>query len=206
MVKQIVIRMSKEEEKHNFREVQEARQKAVKALVKYLKTFRPKDGGSDSKHALMGPVGKLLTRITSTGEINWDAAKGYILSVHKSQQARRISTSAAERLDDAVKHLAELNSLLPPTKWLRTVEDMDDEVFFRVYKEKLVAQRTGIQKQFQEWLKQKFDSVDELNELVGPNYGYSSFKDVEDPWSVPSELENIKQRFWEEWKKTRKEE
>ena len=202
----MVIRMSKEEEKYDLKVAQEARQRAAEALVQYLKTFRPEDRGSDSKHALMGPVGKLLTRITSTGEINWDAVKGYVLNVHKNQQAGRASADAVERLDDAVKHLAELNSLLPPTKWLRTVEDLDDEVFFRVYKEKLIAQRTGIQKQFQDWLKDKFDSVDELNELVGPDYGYSSFEDVEDPWSVPSELENVVKEFWDERKKTKKEE
>jgi len=197
----MVIRMSKEEEKYDLKEVQGARQKAVEALVEYLKTFRPEDRGSDSKHALMGPAGKLLTRITSTGEINWGAVKGYVLNVHKNQQAGRVSASAAERLDDAVKHLAELNKLLPPTKWLKTVEDLDDEIFFRVYKEKLVGQRTGIQKQFQGWLKEKFSSIDELNELVGPDYGYSSFDDVEDPWSVPTELDEIRQQFWDERRK-----
>ena len=201
----MIIRMSKEEEKYDLKEVQGARQKAAEALVEYLKTFHPEDRGSDSKHALMGPVGKLLTRITSTGEINWDAVKGYVLNVHKNQQAGRVSASATERLDDAVKHLAELKSLLPPTKWLRAVEDLDDEVFFRVYKEKLVAQRAGIQKQFQGWLKEKFNSIDELNELVGPDYGYSSFEDVEDPWSVPPKLDEVKQRFWDERKKAEKE-
>lgn len=202
----MVIRMSKEEEKYDLKEVQEARQKAAEALVEYLKTFRPEDRGSDSKHALMGPVGKLLTRITSTGEINWDAVKGYVLNVHKNQQAGRVSASATERLDDVARHLAELNRLLPPTKWLKTVEDLDDEVFFRVYKEKLVAQRASIQKQFQNWLKSKFASVDELNKLVGPDYGYSSFEDVEDPWSVPSELDDTVKKFWEERKKSGKEE
>jgi hypothetical protein len=204
-MRKMIIRMRKEEEKYDLGEVQEIRRKAVKALVEYLKTFRPKDRSGDSKHALMGPVGKLLTRITNTGEINWDAVKGYILNIHKCQQTHRVSTSPAERLDDAVKHLSELNRLLPPTKWLRTVEDLDDEVFFRVYKEKLVAQRAGMQKQFQEWLEHKFSSVDELNELIGPDYGYSSFEDVEDPWSVPSELENIVKQFWGERKKMKKE-
>lgn len=204
-MRKMIIRMRKEEEKYDLKEVQEIRRKAAKALVEYLKTFRPKDRSGDSKHALMGPVGKLLAKITNTGEINWDAVKGYILNVHKNQQAHRVSASAAERLDGAIKHLAELNNLLPPTKWLKTVEDLDDEVFFRVYKEKLVAQRTGIQKQFQEWLKQKLSSIDELNELIGPDYGYSSFEDVEDPWSVPSELENIVKQFWDERKKTKKE-
>lgn len=196
----MIIRMSKEEEKYDLTEVQGARQKAVDALVEYLNTFRPEDRGSDSKHALMGPAGKLLTRITSTGEINWGAVKGYVLNLHKNQQAGRVSANAAERLDDAVEHLAELNKLLPPTKWLKAVEDLDDEIFFRVYKEKLVAQRTGIQKQFQEWLKDNY-SIDALNELVGLDYGYSSVEDVEDPWSVPSELDDIKQRFWDERKK-----
>jgi hypothetical protein len=201
----MIIRMSKEEEKYDLNEVQEVRQKTVDALVEYLKTFRPEDRGSDSKHALMGPAGKLLTRITSTGEINWGAVKGYVLNLHKNQQAGRVSASAAERLDDAVEHLAELNKLLPPTKWLKAVEDLDDEIFFRVYKEKLVAQRAGIQKQFQDWLKDNI-SIDELNELVGPDYGYSSFEDVEDPWSVPPKLDDIKQRFWDERrKKTEKE-
>lgn len=202
----MVIRMDKEEQKYDIEQIAAARKKAADALVEYLKTFRPEDAGTDSKHALMGPVGKLLTRLTTTGEINWEAVKGFVLSIHKNQQKGRMPASAAERLDDTVRYLAELRALLPPTKWLKTVEDLDDEVFFRVYKEKLVGQKVWVQKEFQEWLERKYKTIDRVNEIVGPDYGYSSFKDVEDPWSVPEELDDDVKEFWEERKKTKKEE
>ncbi|NWF94509.1 MAG: beta-galactosidase [Candidatus Thorarchaeota archaeon] len=198
--------MDKEEQKYDIEQIAAARKKAADALVEYLKTFRPEDAGTDSKHALMGPVGKLLTRLTTTGEINWEAVKGFVLSIHKNQQKGRMPASAAERLDDTVRYLAELRALLPPTKWLKTVEDLDDEVFFRVYKEKLVGQKVWVQKEFQEWLERKYKTIDRVNEIVGPDYGYSSFKDVEDPWSVPEELDDDVKEFWEERKKTKKEE
>lgn len=202
----MVIRMSKEEEKYDIEIVTDTRLNAAKALVEYLKTFRPESGSGDSKHSLMGPVGKLLSRITSTGHINWDAVKGYVLSVHKNQQAGRVSASAAERLDDAISHLNALNGMLPPTKWLKMVEDLDDEVFFKVYKEKLVGQRAHIQKEFQEWIEKKYRTVAKLNELVEPDYGYSSFGDVEDPWSVPDPLRPDVSHFWDERKEKKKEE
>ncbi len=201
----MIIRMDKEEQKYDSKQIAEVRRKAVEALVEYLKTFRPEDSGTDSKYALMGPVGKLLTRLTTTGEINWEAVKGFVLNIHKNQQEGRVPASAAERLDETVRYLAELRALLPPTKWLKTVEDLDDEVFFRVYKEKLVAQRRWIQKEFQEWLKQKYKTIERVNEIVGPDYGYSSFEDVEDPWTVPEELKVAVDEFWEQRKKTKKE-
>jgi len=202
----MTIRMSKEETKYDIKQMRETRQRAALALVEYLKTFRLEDNKSDSKHSLMGPVGKLLTRLTTTGDINWDAVKGYVLSIHKNQQAGRVPANAAERLDEAIQELSQLRDLLPPTKWLKTVEDLDDEVFFRVYKEKLVGQRTWIQKEFQEWLEKKYETIDAINAILGPDFGYSSFKDVEDPWSVPEELAELVEEYWEARKKSKKEE
>jgi hypothetical protein len=202
----MMIRMSKEEKEYDLDKIRETRKNVAIALVEYLKTFRPEDSKSDSKHSLMGPVGKLLTRVTTTGDINWEAVKGYVLSVHKNQQSGHLPASAAERLDEAVRYLTELRDLLPPTKWLKTVEDLDDEVFFRVYKEKLVGQRAWIQKEFQEWLQGKYKSITEINELVGPDYGYSSFSDIEDPWSAPDDLKGLVDEFWEKRKKSKKEE
>jgi hypothetical protein len=198
--------MQKEEEKYKPEEIREVRTRAATALIEYLKTFFPEKRGGDSKHSLMGPVGKLLSRVTITGDINWEAVKGYVLSVHKNQQARGISAEAAKRLDEAVESLKTLRGFLPPTKWLKMVEDLDDEVFFGVYKEKLVAQRLGIQKKFQEWLSTRFKTIDELNELITDDKDhYSSFTDVDDPFSVPSDLEDIVKEFWEHNKKKKKE-
>jgi len=203
----MVIRMKREKEELDLDRIRELRQEAAQALVRYLDTFHPEGERTGSKHALMGPVGKLLTRVTSTGDINWEAVKGYVLSVHKNQQTGRgVSAEAAERLDAAVDLLAQLRALLPPTKWLKTVEDLDDEVFFLVYKQRLVGQRKGIQKAFQEWLKTKYASIEDLNDLFGPDEGYTSFEDVEDPFSVPEELAEVAKEFWEYWKEHKKKE
>lgn len=140
----MIIRMTKEEEQTDLEAVKECRSRAVEALVKYLEKYYRETTSSDSKHSLMGPVGKLLTRITTTGDINWGAVKGYILSTHKNMQGdRAVSADAVERLDAAVGILEELRSMLPPTKWLKTIEDIDDEVYFHVFKKKLVAQCKG---------------------------------------------------------------
>ena len=197
----MIIRMEKEEEKSTIEEIGRVRSEATKALIEYLDTYRPSQDPGDSKHALMGPVGKLLARITTTGEINWNATKGYVLSIHKNQQAPRgVSADAAERLDDAAKVLSKLKNLLPPTKWLKTVEDIDDEVYFGLYKEKLIAQRRGIQKQFHGWLKENH-SLKEVNELLPVEDQYKSIEAIEDPFSVPPELNDIVKEFWEKRKK-----
>jgi len=149
--------MEKEQELASVDDIREARTEATVALVNYLETYKPEPARRESKHALMGPVGKLLSRITATGDINWEAVKGYVLSVHKNQQAPRgVSADAAIRLDTAMEALAKLRGLLPPTKWIKTVEDIDDEVFFGLYKGHLIGQRKGIQKKFQNWLKNNF--------------------------------------------------
>lgn len=197
----MVIRMEKEEELTNPEEVREIRERAVVALVGYLDTFRPEASRGDSKHALMGPVGKLLSKVTTTREINWGAVKGYVLSIHKQQQRPRgISAEAAERLDEATKEMRRLRDLLSPTRWMKTVEDLDDEVFFGVYKAKLIEQRKGIQRIFQEWLKKEYSSIDELNKLLDPDDRYKSFDTVDDPFSIPAKLNEIVGRFWDERK------
>ena len=193
--------MEKEEEKATSEEIREKRSDVTQALIEYLKTFKPQDQVGDSKHALMGPVGKLLTRITTTGDINWEATKGYVLSVHKNQQAPRgVSPEAAERLDDVMMKLRELRDLLPPTKWLKMVEDIDDEVFFGLYKEKLIGQRKGIRKKFHEWLKETHKLAD-INKLLLEENQYKKIDDIEDPFSVPPELKEITTQFWNERKK-----
>ncbi|MHA1137771.1 MAG: hypothetical protein ACTSSE_14920 [Candidatus Thorarchaeota archaeon] len=190
--------MEKEQELASVDEVRKVRTNAAAALVSYLETYKPEQRSSESKHALMGPVGKLLSRITTTGDINWESVKGYVLSVHKNQQAPRgVSAEAAIRLDTAIESLAKLRGLLPPTKWLKTVEDIDDEVFFGLYKGHLIGQRKGIQKKFQEWLKTNV-SLEEINELLPEEDRYSSFDAIEDPFSVAPELGNIVNRFWNE--------
>ncbi len=197
--------MSKEEEKATSEEIREAREAATKALIRYLDTYKPPDKArrSESKHALMGPVGKLLARVTVTGDINWDALKGYVLSIHKNlQEQRGMSAEAAERLDEAVESLAKLREMLPPTKWLRTIEDIDDEVYFNLFKGKLVAQRKGIRRSFIEWLKQNY-TLEQINELLDEGDEYESFDSVDDPFSVPQELKEIVTEFWESRKKSK---
>ncbi len=205
-MKILVIRMEKEQEIASVDDIRKARSEVTVALVNYLETFKPEQARRESKHALMGPVGKLLSRITTTGDINWEAVKGYVLSVHKNQQAPRgVSVDAAIRLDTAMEALAKLRDLLPPTKWFKTIEDIDDEVFFGLYKGHLIGQRKGIQKKFQVWLKNKIPLKD-INELLIEEDRYSSFEAIEDPYSVPTELSEIKNQFWEDYKKTKKEE
>jgi hypothetical protein len=200
----MVIRMEKESELASSDEIRKTRFAVTTALIRYLETYKPAQTG-ESKHALMGPVGKLLSRITTTGDINWEAVKGYVLSVHKNQQAPRgVSSDAATRLDEATASLEKLRSLLPPTKWLKTVEDIDDEVFFGLYKENLVGQRRGIQKKFQTWLKSNV-SLEDINALLPENEQYKSYDDIDDPFSVSTKLEDLTERFWEDYKKSKKE-
>lgn len=193
--------MDKEEEKTDRETIVKARNEAVKALVNYLDTFYPPPArSSNSKHALMGPVGKLLSRLMTTGDINWEALKGYILSIHKNQQSERgVSTEAANRLDESINALRNLNDLMPPTRWLKTLEDIDDEVFFLLFKGKLSGQRQFIKKQFIEWLQTKYKSVDEINNLL-KDAKYGSFDQVDDPFSTPVEMKPIVDEFWKERK------
>ncbi|MBD3408044.1 MAG: hypothetical protein GF411_18130 [Candidatus Lokiarchaeota archaeon] len=199
----MIIRMEKEEEKTDPEEVKKVRGKAAEALLEYLGTYRPEKPLTDSKHSLMGPVGKLLTRVTTTGEVNWDAVKGYVLNLHKNQQAPRgVSAEAIERLDDAIAELAKLKDILPPTKWLKMIEDLDDEVFFGAFRDKLYGQRKHVTEKFQEWLKNKYTDISEINELIDEQE-YTSFEDM-DPFSTPDDLEDVIDEFWKHYKAEKK--
>lgn len=128
----------KEVKEFNAEEVKELVNRIVKVLVEYLDTFVPKTPGW-SKHTIMGPVGKLLSLITSGRFENRDAIIGYVINVHRNTaRSDYVPKEAIDKLNDALTLMQELRKKVSTRVWLRLLREID----YAVYKsrfEKLLA-------------------------------------------------------------------
>lgn len=96
----------------------------------YLGEYRSKRA-TGSKHAVLGPVGKLLNK-AAAGERNLDSLMGYTVRVHEMSSAGGyLSPEALERLRQGAEGLLNLLSDAPVAVRSRLIEQVDDAVYYR---------------------------------------------------------------------------
>lgn len=101
----------------------------------YLGGYRSKRA-TGSKHAVLGPVGKLLNK-AAAGERNLDSLLGYTVRIHEMSSARGyLSPDALKRLRQGAEGLLNLLSDAPVAVRSRLIEQVDDAVYYRHQKEK----------------------------------------------------------------------
>ena len=99
-------------------------------LAAYLSAYRSKRA-TGSKHAALGPVGKLLNK-AAAGERNLESLLGYTMRVHEMSSAGRyLSPDALERLRQGAYGLLNLLSDAPVAVCSRLIEQVDDAVYYR---------------------------------------------------------------------------
>ncbi len=114
-------------------EIREEIAEIVKVLAKYLEYYRPRQPGY-SKHAIMGPVGKLLGVLESGKLYDKDAVVGYVISVHRNTAATDyVPPEAIKTLEEAVDKLVALREKLPSRLWIKVLREID----YAVYKARL---------------------------------------------------------------------
>jgi len=98
-------------------------------LFTYLQSYRAEEQGF-SKHAIMGPVGKLLPQVLAQrfGD-NVDAYVGYVANIHRQQTGYLPSVDSIDRLRNAVTKLLRLKHGLPEREFVRAIETIDYGVF-----------------------------------------------------------------------------
>jgi hypothetical protein len=108
-------------------------------FASYLGEYRSKRA-TGSKHAVLGPVGKLLNK-TAAGERNLESLLGYTVRIHEmSSKGGYLSPNALEHLQQGAEQLLNLLADAPVAVHSRLIEQVDDAVYYQH------------QKQHYEWL------------------------------------------------------
>jgi hypothetical protein len=104
-------------------------QEVAMHFAAYLDEFRSKRD-SYSKHAVLGPVGKLLSKATS-GERNLESLLGFTVRIHEmSNISSYLSPQALEHLREGAGQLISLLDEAPLAARERIVAQVDDATYY----------------------------------------------------------------------------
>lgn len=108
---------------------------AKENLYKYLANYIPEKWGY-SKHAIMGPAGKLLgiIAVSKFGD-NVDAYVGYIANIHQQQSRKPLTLDGMESLKTAVSQLIRLKQKSSERAFLKMLSSVDYGVYYLKVKE-----------------------------------------------------------------------
>lgn len=127
----------KEERKVGPELVQEIKsdiESIIENLATYLEDFMPdRKGPSFSKTSVMGPVGKLLSAVSSTKLETKDALIGYVINVHENTSNKRLTEEGKKNLEEGVEKLLLLKEKAPKRFFSKAIREID----YGVYKRKL---------------------------------------------------------------------
>jgi len=119
---------------------------AKESLYKYLSDYRP-EKWAYTKHAIMGPAGKLLGIIAASkfGD-NVDSYVGYIANIHSQQSKKPLTQQGMQSLKEAVTTLISFKRNSSERFFLKMLNAVDYGVFYLKVKEiaeKAEAKKTG---------------------------------------------------------------
>ena len=119
---------------------------AKESLYRYLADYVP-ERWTYSKHAIMGPAGKLLGIIAASkfGD-NIDSYVGYIANVHNQQSKKHLTLEGIENLRKAVSGLIHLKQGSSERAFLKMLNSVDYGVYYMKMKEigeKSEAKKSG---------------------------------------------------------------
>ena len=108
---------------------------AKESLYKYLAEYLP-ERWVYTKHAIMGPVGKLLAIIGASkfGD-NVDSYVGYIVNIHSQQSKKHLTVEGMENLKEATSVLIRLKKSSSERAFLKILNSVDYGVYYKKVKE-----------------------------------------------------------------------
>lgn len=104
-------------------------------LYNYLVDFIPERWGY-SKHAIMGPAGKLLGIMSSSkfGD-NIDSYAGYIANIHDQQSKKHLTLTGMDNLKNAISNLIKIKQNRSERAFLKILTSVDYGVYYLKVKE-----------------------------------------------------------------------
>jgi len=175
-------------------------EKIAEHFATYLSEYRGKRA-TGSKHAVLGPVGKLLNK-AATGERDLDSLLGYTVRIHEmSSLGGYLSPTALENLRQGAEGLLDLLSDAPVAVRARLIEQIDDAVYYRrqkAYYERLYTYMDQKRAAFIAFLRDKY----ETNEQLQSAWGDSNITFDEVPYPSKNQLQKSKAKaediktFW----------
>jgi hypothetical protein len=131
------------------------------AFDRYLDSYPAKT--SQTKHGIMGPVGKILQEIKK-GKWDVEGLSGYAVNIHihNPKTKGRISESARAALEEGIEKLLALIREESITAQDRILELVDYGLYYRRRKKSL-AWLESVRREWIEFLKEKYDSIEDLS-------------------------------------------
>lgn len=128
----------------------------IKLFDRYLDEYPAKT--AKSKHAVMGPVAKILERV-QTGKWDAQALTGYALRVHEMnpKATRYLSPEARKALEDGTNQLVKLCKEVPVIAVAKVIEQIDYGLYY-VRRKKSLEWLNGIRLKFGSFLQDKYDN------------------------------------------------
>lgn len=148
------------------------------AFDRYLDSYPAKT--SQTKHGIMGPVGKILQEIKK-GKWDVEGLSGYAVNIHihNPKTKGRISESARAALEEGIEKLLALIREESITAQDRILELVDCGLYYRRRKKSL-AWLESVRREWIEFLKEKYDSIEDLSKA----WGEKSKKGIQDFESI----------------------
>ncbi len=100
------------------------KEKARKSFTDYLSMFLP---GSWQE-----PMARLRLILTSNGDIDWEALKGYALQLYDERRHSKDRVELLARIDRLAESCREFRAAFPPTEWYKGIDDVLLAANFRV--------------------------------------------------------------------------
>ena len=148
----------------NFDEnIRKEMQDIITLFDAYLEEF-PTQG--TSKHAIMGPVGKILQR-AQTGQWLTDSLTGYALRVHEMRlkTGGHVNPESLQKLEDGTKKLSDFLNAIPVTAIPKVVEQIDYGLYYKRQLKNITARakwQEAMKKELASFLHNKYPSDEDF--------------------------------------------
>lgn len=145
-----------QQQPYDWTEAKPRIQNVASHFAAYLDEFYSKRD-SGSKHAVLGPIGKLLNKAAS-GERNLESLLGYTVRIHEmSNISSYLSPQALEHLRAGAEELISLLKEAPLAARERIIAQVDDAVYY-LRRKQHAEFLEGRQQDFIAFLREKYDA------------------------------------------------
>jgi hypothetical protein len=121
---------------HQLGTKQDVRENARKALTDYLTMFIP---GSWKE-----PIDKIRLLLLTNGDLDWEALKGHALLFFDEMRLAEDRVECLARVERLGEAFKEIHTVLSPTEWYKTVDDIIHAANFRGSKAAIQIRRIKV--------------------------------------------------------------